>query len=123
MVYANLKENQPDNGKVSIFVAAFTTCWARPKIYSYFEQLQQRVLYFDTDLVIYTLQPSEPDIPLGDYLGDMTDELEGDNHIVDFTSAGPKNYGYQTKNGKVCCKVCGFTLNVRGSQQLNYPIL
>lgn len=93
MVYANLKENQPDNGKVNIFVAAFTTCWAGLKIYSYFEQLQRGVLYFDTDLVIYTLQPSGPDIPLGNYLGGMTDELEGGDHIVDFTSAGPKNYG------------------------------
>ena len=123
VVYENLKANQPDNGKVNIFVAAFTTCWARLKLYSYLEQLQQCVLYFDTDSVIYTLQPGELDIPLGDYLGEMTDELEGDDHIVDFTSAGPKNYGYRTKNGKVCSKVWGFTLNVRGSQQLNYNVM
>ena len=54
----------------------------------------------------------------------MTDELEGGDHIVDFTSAGPKNYGYVTKHGKVCCKVRGFTLhNVRGASQLNYQIM
>ena len=46
----------------------------------------------------------------------MTNELDADDYIVDFTSAGPKNYGYKTKLGKVCCKVRGFTLNVRGSQ-------
>ena len=123
IVYANLKENQPDNGRVNIFIAAFTTCHARLKLYSYLEQLQQRVLYFDTDSVIYSWKPGEPDIPLGDYLGDMTDELEDNDHIVDFTSAGPKNYGYKTKNGKVCCKVRGFTLNVRGSRQLNYDVM
>ena len=123
IVYANLKENQPDNGRVNIFIAAFTTCHARLKLYSYLEQLQQRVLYFDTDSVIYSWKPGEPDIPLGDYLGDMTDELEGNDHIVDFTSAGPKNYGYKTQQGKVCCKVRGFTLNVRGSQQLNYDVM
>lgn len=49
----------------------------------------------------------------------MTDELEGDDHIVEFVSGGPKNYGYQTAAGKVCCKVRGFTLNVRGDKQLN----
>ena len=123
VVYANLKENQPDNGHVNIFVAAFTTCHARLKLYSYLEQLQQRVLYFDTDSVIYTIRPGQPCIPLGDYLGEMTNELDGDDFITEFTSAGPKNYGYRTQQGKVCCKVRGFTSNVRGSQQLNYDVM
>ena len=45
------------------------------------------------------------------------------NFIVEFVSAGVKNYGYQTKNGKVVCKVKGFSLNVRGAKQLNYDII
>lgn len=57
-------------------------------------------------------------------LGDMTNELDGDDFIVDFTSAGPKNYGYTTRDGKACCKVRGFSLgSVRGSTQLNYAIM
>ena len=28
-----------------------------------------------------------------------------------------------TKNGKVVCKVCGFSLNVRGKKQLNYTVM
>ena len=73
----------------------------------------------------HLLPPSRPtaNIPTGDYLGEMTDELAGDDHIVDFSSGGPKNYGYRTQRGKVECKVRGFTLNVRVSQQLNYDIL
>ena len=54
-----------------------------------------------------------------DYLGCMTDELEGDT-IQEFVSGGAKTYGYQTRGGKVECKVRGFTLNVRGSCVLNY---
>ena len=123
VVYTNHEDNQPDNGRVNIFVAAFTTCWARLKLYSYLEQLQQRVLYFDTDSVIYTTKPEDPDIPLGDYLGDMTNELDDGDSITEFTSAGPKNYGYKTQQGKVCCKVRGFSLNVRGSRQLNYDVM
>ena len=123
IVHANLEDNQPDNGRINIFVAAFTTCYARLKLYSYLDRLQQRVLYFDTDSVIYTDLPGQPDIPLGDYLGDMTDELDDGDFIVDFTSAGPKNYGYRTQRGKVCCKVRGFSLNVRGSKQLNYDVM
>ena len=122
-VYSNLKENQPDNGRVNIFIAAFTTCWARLNLYSYLEQLQQQVLYFDTDSVIFSWKPSQPDIPLGDFLGEMTNELDDGDYIIDFTSAGPKIYGYKTKNGEVFCKVRGFTLNVRGQQQLNYNIM
>ena len=53
----------------------------------------------------------------------MTNELDGDNFITEFTSTGPKNYGYRTQQGKVCCKVRGFTLNVRGSHQLNYDVM
>ena len=54
VVYSNLRENQRDNARVNIFIAAFTTCWARFKLYSYLEQLQQQVLYFDTDSVIFS---------------------------------------------------------------------
>ena len=49
----------------------------------------------------------------------MTDELDGDV-ITEFVSGGAKNYGYQTRGGKVMCKVRGFTLNVRGSAILNF---
>ena len=49
----------------------------------------------------------------------MTDELDGDT-IQEFVSGGAKNYGYRTVRGKFCCKVRGFTLNVRGRAALNY---
>ena len=42
----------------------------------------------------------------------MTDELDGDV-ITEFISGGAKNYGYQTRGGKVVCKV-------RGSAILNF---
>ena len=116
-------ENQLDNGKRNIFVAAFTTCHARLKLYQYLDLLQEQLLYFETDSVVYRCKPGQPTVPLGDYLGDMTDELEGGDHIVEFVSGGPKNYGYTTHQGKVCCKVRGFTLNVRGHQQLNYDVM
>jgi len=95
-------------------VAAFTTCHARLKLYESLDTLQEQVLYYDTDSVVYKWKPSQPSIAIGDFLGDMTDELDGDV-ITEFVSGGAKNYGYQTRAGKVVCKVRGFTLNVRGS--------
>ena len=44
VVYSNLRENQRDNGRVNISIAALTTCWARLKLYFYLEELQQQVL-------------------------------------------------------------------------------
>jgi len=119
VVYTNMKENVVPSLKVNVFIAAFTTCHARLKLYKSLHTLQQQVLYYDTDSVIYKWAPGLPSIPTGDFLGDMTDELEGDT-IQEFVSGGAKNYGYRTLGGKVECKVRGFTLNVRGAQVLNY---
>ena len=124
VVFTSPDEECVENGKTNLFVAAFTTCHARLKLYSYLKVLGEQVLYFDTDSVIYVHKPGQAEVPNGDFLGELTDELEPGDHIVDFTSGGPKNYGYTTANGKVECKVRGFTLhNVRGWQQLNYQCL
>ena len=72
---------------------------------------------------MYAWKPVQPSLPLGNYLGEFTDELEGGDSIVEFEAAGPKNYGYRTKQGKVECKVRGFRLNARGHEQLNFYVL
>ena len=124
VLYTSPDDECIENGKTNLFVAAFTTCDARLKLYSYLKVLGEQVLYFDTDSVIYAHKPGQAQVENGDYLGDLTDELDPGDSIVDFTSGGPKNYGYKTAGGKVECKVRGFTLNnVRGSQQLSYEIL
>ena len=123
VVFRYKDENVTPSNKTNIFVAAFTTCWARLKLYSYLDVLGERVLYYDTDSVIYRQLPDQPTIAVGDFLGDMTDELEGGDHIVEFVSGGAKNYGYKTQQGKVECKVKGFKLNVRGRESLNYEVV
>ena len=102
---------QPEDNKFNIHLATFTTCWARLKLYSVLEKLDKRVLYYDTDSVIYMSRPGQYDPPLGDYLGELTDELEAGEHIVEFVSGGPKNYGYKINKNKETCKVRGFNLN------------
>ena len=76
-------------------------------------------MYYDTDSLICKTKPGQEKLPLGQYLGQVTDELGG-NSIVEFCSGGAKNYGYLTKKGKVECKVRGFTLNYEALQALNY---
>ncbi|KAL9952108.1 hypothetical protein ACROYT_G039315 [Oculina patagonica] len=125
VVHKNKEACDPVQVNINIFVACFTTCWARLKLYrDGLSKLQdEQVLYFDTDSIIYKRGEGEDELPLGDYLGEFTNELDDEDFIVEFASAGPKNYGYKTKNGKTTCKVRGFSLNARGSEQLNYEIL
>jgi hypothetical protein len=59
----------------------------------FFDELFFRALYTDTDSVVYTSRPGEWKPELGDYLGDLTDEVP-DNRIIEFVTGGPKNYAY-----------------------------
>ena len=121
--YKHKVEDNPISIRLNIFVACFTTCWARLRLYEALDLLRERVLYFDTDSVVFQSLPGQPNPPLGDYLGDFKDELSNGDYIVEFASGGPKNYGYLTKNGKQECKVRGISLNSEGSRQLNYNVL
>ena len=105
--------------KQNVFIAAFTTSLARRKLYDALDFLGDRVLYYDTDSVIYKTKHGQEKLPLRDFLGEFTDETDGDE-IVEFCSGGAKNYGYLTKKGKVECKVRGFSLNYETKQILNY---
>ena len=121
--YQYQDEDIPVSPNLNIFVACFTTCWARLRLYAALEQLGERVIYYDTDSIIYWTEESQATPVLGDYLGDFTSELGNDDYIVEFVSGGPKNYGYQTKLGHVECKVRGFRLNSEGKSQLNYNVM
>ena len=107
-----------ENDKVNIVIAAFTTAYARLKLYDLLDLLQERVLYYDTDSVVYIHQPGKPDPPLGDYLGDLTDELNG-GYITTFLSGGPKNYGYVTNTGEAILKIRGISLTYDATLTLN----
>ena len=121
-VFNSVKENAVKGTKTNIFVAAFTTCHARLKLYESLDTIQKQVLYYDTDSVVYKWRPGQPYIAIGDFLRDMTDELD-ENVITEFVSGGARNYGYKTRASKVVCKVRGFTLNVRGSAILNFETM
>ena len=75
---------QPEDNKTNIYLATFTTCWARLKLYSVLEKVNRNVLYYDTDSVIYVSSPGKYDPPIGDYLGELTIELKKGEHTVEF---------------------------------------
>ena len=76
--YKHQLQDDPVSPNLNIFIACFTTRWARLKLYEQLNAPKERVLYFDTDSVIF--KASGEDKPeLGEYLGDFKNELsEGD---------------------------------------------
>lgn len=42
---------------------------------------------------IYTWRPEQTEIELGDYLGDMTNELDESDYIIEFVSGGYEKLG------------------------------
>ena len=64
VVTTRAEEEVEQNVKTNIFIAIYTTAHARLKLYSALETLQERVLYFDTDSVIYKWRPRQVEIPL-----------------------------------------------------------
>jgi hypothetical protein len=61
---------------VNLAIAAFTTSHARIRLLKPMEKLGDRVLYGDTDSLMYTLKPGEWDIPEGNMLGDWDNQLK-----------------------------------------------
>ena len=57
---------------------------------------------------------------IGDYLGEFTNEIENNEEIVVFASAGPKNYTYKLGNGKEFTKVKGITLNFKNAKIIDF---
>ncbi|KAJ8941195.1 hypothetical protein NQ318_002810 [Aromia moschata] len=101
---------------VNVVIAAYVTTQVHLKLYSYLELLGGRVLYYDTDSY---------DVPMGEFLGEITDELESygpGSYITEFVSGGPKKYAYRVfstrdKEERVVCKVKA------ASQLVNFEII
>ena len=77
----------------------------------------------DTDSIIFISRPGVPEPSLGNFLGDLTNELKPGQFIREFVSLGPKTYGYQTNDDKTCVRVKGFTLNGTASEIINFKSL
>jgi hypothetical protein len=58
--FENVDEFVEADGKTNVVIAAFTTAHGRLKLYGVLEQLNRRVLYFDTDAVIYRVSQKKP---------------------------------------------------------------
>ena len=129
--YQHTEDFEQQSFNTNVTIAAFCTSWARLKLWSIMQRLGDRVLYHDTDSIIYSVKEGEYNPPLGSYLGQLTDELSckelgcskencTGHWIEEFVSCGPKNYSFRVNTGEVVCKVRGFSLNYKSSLILNF---
>ena len=122
LTWKHVEEFDESLPHVNMVMGAYTTSQARLKLYSVLEMLQERVLYFDTDSVIFTQKDGEPAPPTGEFLGDLKCETDG-VPIRAFVSGGPKNYAYKLDGGETVCKIRGFTLGSANAQLLNFDTM
>ena len=115
----------------NVVIAAFTTCYARIRLWKVLHFLGPRVFYTDTDSVLYEHIPGEPDPPEGNHLGDLVNEHSckqlncsdpacSGHFIQEFIGGGPKHYGYRLNTGEEICKLRGFSLNYTNSLQIHF---
>ncbi|KAJ1523104.1 hypothetical protein ONE63_000997 [Megalurothrips usitatus] len=115
-------EDMEDSLKTtSLIHAAFTTAHGRLLLYKYLDVVGERALYHDTDSVCFLSVPGEPEPQLGQYLGDLTDQLADDygenSFCTEFVSSGAKSYSFRVAVGgdlnniKTVIKVRGISIN------------
>jgi len=117
---------------VNVAVAAYVTTQACLKLYDYMSKLGESVLYCDTDSVIYVQKVDEsPRVTTGDYLGDLTDELEefgSGSFIGQFVSGCTTNYAFTVICPSNCkhttmCKLKGITFYYENLKIINFTSL
>jgi hypothetical protein len=123
----------------AVHIGAYVTMWGRSVLEEQMEKLDQRVLYHDTDSIIYKVEePNDYQVPRGKLLGEW--EIECDT-IIEFVSLAPKVYAYKYLGRPVneepdsgefwfndglyypileVCKAKGFTLHQKAAEHINF---
>lgn len=110
LYYREIESTSKEPPNTNVYIACFTTCHARLKLYDVLSTLGDKVLYYDTDSVIYRHPKNTPTLTRGDYLGELTNELnDDDRYITEFVSTGPKSYCYRDNSNRVSCKFKGIS--------------
>jgi hypothetical protein len=87
--------------------------------------LGERVLYHDTDSIVYIYDPNEYNIPESDVWGKWSVEKfdTKDGGIREFVGLAPKSYGMKANNGKHYVKVKGLSLKLAHEEFVNFAVM
>ncbi len=118
--YVDIKKDRNNTlHKTNIALGASVTANARMRLYDELKQLKERVIYHDTDSVIYEHNPELYNVKEGMYLGDWESET-GDKLIEEIVTTGAKSYAYKIGGVVECCKCKGISLNMQNLDAINF---
>ena len=75
MEYKQSEEFKELSNKTNVIISAFCSAYAHIKLWQMMNKLGNCVMYHDTDSIIYPYKLQEWIPPIGEYLGDLMDEL------------------------------------------------
>ena len=116
---------EDDSNTTNEILASLTTC----ELLKHMNVVGTNLLYCDTDSLIFVTKPYTDDNgdtkysnypPLGDCLGDLTNELDPGDHITEFACAAPKSYAFRTSSKKETVKFKGVIANSLNSLRINF---
>jgi len=124
-------DSDAEQGNTSVAIAAFVTCCARLQLYSLMEKIESlgssRLLYCDTDSVIYVRKFSETDLHVGNYLGELTNEISTGTRCVEGIFLGPKSYALRMIDGqgeeRTIIKIKGISLHSAAGEIVSFDSL
>jgi hypothetical protein len=112
------------NKRGNPIIASFVAMWGRLELLKELQKLGERVLYFDTDSIVFTAGPGEYRPEIGAKLGEWTDEtvekFGPTVEIVEFVANAPKSYAERYSNGEEMVKIRGFTQTLASRDSVNF---
>jgi hypothetical protein len=100
----------------------FVPSYGRMTLYKEMYMLDKRVLYHDTDSIIYIYDPKEYNIPQSSLWGDWDEEDISKKGITSFVSLGPKSYGLRAP-GQDIIKLKGLSIKHAHRNQITFDLL
>lgn len=132
VTYKHVSDIIAGPGNTSPAIGCFVTCWARLELYNLIERIETvrpgRIAYADTDSILFIERDGDPQIELGNYLGQLTDEIPDGFRCVKAILAGCKSYGLELRSvlGNIITyiiKVKGLSLTSEAMTQLNFETI
>ena len=118
--YSFTKNSEDESSRQNVVLAAFVTAYGRTFLLNEMAKLGQRLIYCDTDSIIYLSRKFDYGPKTDIYLGDWTNELPKDTFIKHFISLGPKFYSYILSDGQIKTTCKGISQNIKTDSVLNF---
>ncbi len=105
-----------------IAAGCYVPAYGRLTLLREMDRLGERVLYHDTDSIIYLHDPTKYNIPCSELWGDWDEEKISKKGIDAFVSLGPKSYSIKAQ-GEEVVKLKGISIKYAHRNMINFNVL